>query len=37
VACFCEHGNESLRSIKGGEFFDYLSNCHLLENSASWC
>jgi hypothetical protein len=24
---FCEHGNEPLGSIKGGEFLDQVSNC----------
>jgi hypothetical protein len=23
----CEHGNEALDPIKGGEFLDYLSDC----------
>jgi hypothetical protein len=27
VAGSCEHGNETLRSIKGGEFLDYLNDC----------
>jgi hypothetical protein len=36
VGC-CEHGNEPLGSIKGGEFLDYLSNCQLLKkDSAPW-
>jgi len=26
VAGSCKHGNESLGSIKGREFFDYLNN-----------
>jgi len=26
VAGCCEHGNEHLGSIKGGKFFDYLSD-----------
>jgi hypothetical protein len=25
-----EHSNESLRSMNGGEFIDYMSNSHLL-------
>jgi hypothetical protein len=33
----CEHGNEFLGSVKGGEFFDKLSNCLLLKkDSAVW-
>jgi hypothetical protein len=32
-----EHGNEPSRSIKGGEFLDYLSDCQLLKkDSAPW-
>jgi hypothetical protein len=30
VADCCENDNESLGSIKGGEFLDQLSDCHLL-------
>jgi hypothetical protein len=29
VAGSCEHGNEPSDSIKGGEFFDYLSDFQL--------
>jgi hypothetical protein len=37
VAGFCEHSNEPLGSIKGGEFIYQLSDCQLLKvNSASW-
>jgi hypothetical protein len=33
----CEHGYEYLRSIKGGEFLDLLSDCQLLkELSVPW-
>jgi hypothetical protein len=31
VAGSCEHGNEPLGSIKGGEFRDQLSDCQLLK------
>jgi len=27
LAGSCEHDNEASGSIKGGEFFDYLSDC----------
>jgi len=37
VAGSCEHGNEISSSIKGGEFFDSLSNCQILrKGSAPW-
>jgi hypothetical protein len=33
----CEHGNEHSRSIKGGEFLDYLSDYWLLKKTfAPW-
>jgi hypothetical protein len=32
-----EHGNESLGSIKGGEFLDYLSNYLLLKKDSALC
>jgi hypothetical protein len=36
----CEHGNEllvSIKSIKGGEFFDWLSEYHLLKKDSVAC
>jgi hypothetical protein len=37
VTGFCEHGNEPSGSIRGGEFFDNLSDCQPLEkDSAAW-
>jgi len=37
VAGCCEHGNELLFSLKGGEFLDQLSDCWLLsKDSAPW-
>jgi hypothetical protein len=34
VAGYCEHGNESSDSIKGGgEFLDLLSDCQLLKEA----
>jgi hypothetical protein len=35
VASYCEHGNEILGSIKGGEFLDYLSAYACL--LTPWC
>jgi hypothetical protein len=35
VAGSCEHGNEHLGFIKGGEFSDQLSDCQLLKSSAA--
>jgi hypothetical protein len=36
VGC-CEHGNEHLASIKGGEFLDYHNDCQFLKkDSAPW-
>jgi hypothetical protein len=35
MADFCEHSNESLHSIKGGEFLDYLNDYELLMDSAT--
>jgi hypothetical protein len=33
----CEHGNEPLGSIKGGEFLDWLSDYYLLKkDSVPW-
>jgi hypothetical protein len=32
VTGFCEHGNERLGSIDGGEFLDQLSHCWLLKD-----
>jgi hypothetical protein len=26
------HGNETLRFVKGGEFLDWLSDCHLFKS-----
>jgi len=37
VAGSCEHGNEPSGSIKGGEFFDQLSDCHHLHTDSSPC
>jgi hypothetical protein len=31
----CEHGNETLGSIKHREFLDFLSDCHLLKRDCS--
>jgi hypothetical protein len=37
VAGSCKHGNEPWGFIKGGEFLDKLSDCHLLEKDfAPW-
>jgi hypothetical protein len=37
VASSCEHGDEHMGSIKGGEFLDKLSDYYLLKkDSASW-
>jgi len=37
VAGSCEHDNEPSGSLKGGEFFDHLSNCQLFrKDSAPW-
>jgi hypothetical protein len=37
VAGSCEHGNEPLGSIKGGEFLDCLTGYKLLKmDSAAW-
>jgi hypothetical protein len=36
VAGSCEHGNESSGFIKGREFFDQMSGCQLLKDSAPW-
>jgi hypothetical protein len=37
VAGSCEHGNEPLGSIKGGEFLDWLNDYHLIrKDSASF-
>jgi hypothetical protein len=33
AGCF-EHGSEPSGSIKGGEFFDYLSDCLLLNRDS---
>jgi hypothetical protein len=33
----CEHGNEPLASIKGGEFLDNLSDCWLLKKVCALC
>jgi hypothetical protein len=35
VGAFGEHGYESLDFIMGGEFFDQLIDCHLLNDSVS--
>jgi hypothetical protein len=32
MAGSCEHGNEPLGSIKGGELVDQLRNCKLVKN-----
>jgi hypothetical protein len=34
VAGSCEHGDEPLGSIKGGEFFDQLSDCYVLKKDS---
>jgi hypothetical protein len=34
IVASCEHNNEPLGSIKGGEFLDQMSNCQLLKDSA---
>jgi hypothetical protein len=31
VAVSCEHGNKSFGSIEYGEYFEPLSDCHLLD------
>ena len=36
MAGTCEYCNESLVSIKRGEFLDELTSGQLLKNSASW-
>jgi hypothetical protein len=37
VAGTCEHGNEPLGSIKGGEFVDWIHDYELLKKaSAPW-
>jgi hypothetical protein len=33
VAGSCEHGNEILDSIKGGEFLDQMSDYYLLKKN----
>jgi hypothetical protein len=35
VAGCCEHGNELLGSIKGGEFIDLLSNYQLVKKDSA--
>jgi hypothetical protein len=35
VAGFCEHGNEPVGPIKGGEFLDYLSDYLLLKKNSA--
>jgi hypothetical protein len=32
----CEHNNEHLGSIKGGEFRDQLSDYKILKDSVTW-
>jgi len=36
MAGTCEWGNESLGSIKCGEFLDWLQTGYLLKNSTAW-
>jgi hypothetical protein len=33
--CLCEHGNESLGSIKGREFLNHMNDYHLFEEDSS--
>jgi hypothetical protein len=33
VGCSFEHGNESSGSIKGGEFYNWLSDYYFLKDS----
>jgi hypothetical protein len=35
VMNFCEHGNEPVGSVKGGEFLDYLSDCQCLKKDSA--
>jgi hypothetical protein len=37
VAGFCEHGNETSGSVKGGEFVDQLSDCQFLKDAVPLC
>jgi hypothetical protein len=37
MACSCEHGNDSLRSVTGGKFLDKLSDCYILRKGLSAC
>jgi hypothetical protein len=34
VACSCEHGNETVGSIRGGEFLSQLSNYDFVKDYA---
>jgi hypothetical protein len=34
VAGFCEHDNEPLGSLKGGEFLDYMGDYELLKKDS---
>jgi hypothetical protein len=37
VVSSCEHGNEPLDSVRGGQFFDQLSDSqHLKKDPAQW-
>jgi hypothetical protein len=37
MTSYCEHHNETLGSIKGGKFLDYLSDYYILnKESALW-
>jgi hypothetical protein len=37
VACFYEHGNEPLDSIKGQEYLNWLRDYKLLEKDSAPC